>query len=153
IVAGQGTNDLHELTTAGAPVVTVNAGTGAYHLALSGSGPSATLYTLWNGSGSGGSTAIAGTTLSGGGLSSGGTPYTVSCAAGASCSTDVRGLVYDPTNTTWYYGTAPDNGVGDFGTVALDDSAHTAVLTPLLTGEEAHGLTYDPLTHDIIFSA
>jgi hypothetical protein len=152
IVAGQNTDNLHEITITGAPVTTVNSGTGAYHMALSGSGPNATLYTLWNGSGSGGSTSIAAVTLSGGGLSSGGTGYTVSCAAGASCSTDVRGLVFDPNNSTWYYGTAPDNGTGDFGTVAFNDAAHTAVLTPLLTGEEAHGLTYDPLTHDIIFS-
>lgn len=151
IIAGQGTNQLHEITTAGVPVNTVNAGTGAYHLGLSGTG--GTLYTLWNGPGSGGLTAIAATTLSGGGLAVAGTPYTVSCAVGTTCITDVRGVVFDPHNATWYYSTAGDGASGTFGTVTFNDVTHTATLTQLLSGVFAHGVSFDPFTNDIIMNS
>ncbi len=151
IVAGQNTNSLHEITTGGAAVNTVGAGTGSYHMALSSNASDAILYNLWNGSGGGGSTAISATTLSGGGLSASGVAYTVSCPAG--CSTDVRGLAYDPTPGIWYYGTAPDGGSGQFGTVVFDDTAHTATLTLIEGGIYAHGLTYDPYTDTIIASS
>ena len=151
IIAGQGTDQLHEITTGGAAVSTVNGGTGAYHLALSGSGT--TLYTLWNGPGSGGSTAIAATVLSGGGLSVAGTPYTVSCAVGTSCITDVRGVVFDPVNGKYYYSTAADGASGTFGTVVFNDATHTATLTQLLSGVFAHGVSFDPFTKDIIMNS
>jgi hypothetical protein len=151
IIAGQGTDQLHEITTGGVAVSTVSAGTGAYHLGLSGSGT--TLYTLWNGPGSGGSTAIAATALSGGGLSVAGTPYTVSCAVGTSCITDVRGVVFDPVNGKWYYSTAADGASGTFGTVVFNDVTHTATLTQLLSGVFAHGVSFDPFTKDIIMNS
>lgn len=150
IVAGQNSGQLHEITTGGAAVKTVNAGDGSFHLALSSNLPNALLYSMANG----GSPHIAATQLSGGGLSGDGTPYTLSCATGhAGCSTDVRGIVLDPVNDTWYYGTAGDGGSGDFGTVVFDDTAHTATLTPILFGVFAHGLTFDPFTDDIFFSS
>jgi hypothetical protein len=151
IIAGQGTGNLHEITTGGVAVNTVAAGTGAFHLALSGSGT--TLYTLWNGPGSGGTTAIAATVLSGGGLSVAGTPYTVSCAVGTSCITDVRGVVFDPVNGKFYYSTAPDGASGTFGTVVFNDVTHTATLTQLLSGVFAHGVSFDPFTKDIIMNS
>jgi hypothetical protein len=153
VVAGQGSGQLHEVTTGGAAVATVSAGTGSYHMALSSNASNAILYNLWNGSGGGGSTAISATTLSGGGLSVAGVGYSVSCLVGTACSTDVRGLAYDPVNSIWYYGTAPDGGSGTFGTVAFDDTAHTATLTQLEGGVYAHGLTYDPYTETIIMSS
>lgn len=153
VIAGQGSDALHEITTGGAAVSTFGAGTGAYHLALSGNASNATLYTLWNGPGSGGSTSIAATVLSGGGLAANGTPYTVVCAVPGSCSTDVRGLVYDPKNSTWYYGTAPDGGAGQFGSVAFNNVTHTATLTVLNNNLYAHGLTYDPFSGDVIVNS
>ena len=130
---------------------TVDAGTGAYHLGLSGSGT--TLYTMWNGPGSGGSTAIAATVLSGGGLAVAGTPYTVSCAVGTSCVTDVRGVVFDPVNGKFYYSTAADGASGTFGTVVFNDVTHTATLTQLLSGVFAHGVSFDPFTKEIIMNS
>ena len=151
VVAGQSNNVLSEITKTGSLVNMVGAGTGSYHLALSSNAPNATLYNLWNGSGSGGTTSISATTLSSGGLASGGIAYTVNCSG--SCSTDVRGLVYDPVNNTWYYGTAADGQSGSFGTVSFDNTSHVATLTQLMTNVYAHGLTYDPFTQDIIMSS
>jgi streptogramin lyase len=122
-------------------------------MALSSNASNAILYNLWNGLGGGGSTAISATTLSAGGLSAAGVTYSVSCFASAACSTDVRGLAYDPANGKWYYGTAPDGGSGAFGTVAFDDTAHTATLSQIEGGVYAHGLTYDPYTKTIIMSS
>jgi PEP-CTERM motif len=151
IIAGQDNDVLHEITTSGAAVNTVNAGTGAFHLALSSNASNATLYTLWNASG--GPTAIAATVLSGGGLAVAGNPYTVSCAVVGGCSTDVRGVIFDPVNGTWYYSTAPDGGAGTFGTVVFNDVTHTATLTQLKSGVFAHGVSFDPFTHDIIMNS
>ncbi len=153
VIAGQGNQKLHEITTGGAAVNTVDAGTGSYHMALSSNASNAILYNLWNGSGSGGTTAISATTLSGGGLSAAGVTYSVSCFTGTACSTDVRGLAYDPVNGIWYYGTAGDGASGTFGTVAFDDTAHTATLTQKEGGVYAHGLTYDPYSKTIIMSS
>lgn len=153
IIAGQGTDQLHEITTTGTAVNTVFAGTGAYHMALSSNASNATLYTMWNGPGGGGSTAIAATVLSGGGLSVNGTPYTVSCAVPSGCSTDVRGVIFDPVNGKWYYGTAGDGLSGTFGIVSFNDVTHTATLTQLKSGVFAHGLSFDPFSKDIIFNS
>lgn len=153
LVAGQNNNLISEVTTGGTNVGTVGAGTGSYHLALASNSPSSILYTMWNGSTGGGSTSIAAVTLTNGGIvgSASGTPYTVSCATGHStCSTDVRGVVYNATNGKWYYGTSSDSVAGDFGTVVFDNVNHTATLTPLLTNIAAHGLSYDPFSGDII---
>jgi hypothetical protein len=61
------------------------------------------------------------------------------------------GIIFDPNNGRWYYGTAGDGGItGTFGTVAF--SGTTATLTQLLSGVAAHGLTFDPFTNDIINS-
>jgi hypothetical protein len=147
-VGGQGFNHVSEVTTGGVIGPVVAAGTGSYHLALSNG--NTLLYNMWNGAGGGGSTAISALPISGGGLSAAGTAYTVSCSTG--CSTDVRGVIFDPTNATYYYGATPDGSTsGEFGTVVFNDVAHTATLTRLLTGVPAHGLTFDPFTNDIIF--
>jgi hypothetical protein len=152
LVAGQGNNHVTEVTTAGAIVGSpVDAGTGSYHLALQSNANNALLYNMWNGSGSGGSTSISALQLSGGGLSAAGIAYTVSCSTG--CSTDVRGVIWDPINSKWYYGTAPDGGSGDFGTVVFNDVSHTATLTRLQTGLWAHGLSFDPFTGDVIVNS
>jgi len=161
IIAGQNVNapspQLHEITATGLAVTNVTAGTpgtnmGSYHLALSGTGSSATLYNMWNGGGTG-PTSISATTLSGGGLSSNGVNYAVSCAV-AGCSTDVRGVILDPSNGKFYYGTTADGSIsGEFGTVAFNDVTHTAVLTVLKTGVPAHGLSFDPFTGDIIINS
>lgn len=149
IVAGQG-NTLTEVTTGGTTVKTVAPGNPAFHLALNSNASNALLYSVANGSGA----QIGATQLSSGGLNAGGVAYTTSLAAGKVGSTDVRGLIFDPTNNTWYYGTAGDGSTsGDFGTVAFNDTTHTATLTPLLHGVAAHGLTFDPFTNDIIFSS
>jgi len=87
-------------------------------------------------------------TLAGGGLSGAGTDITV---AGGT-SQDVRGIIFDPVNSKWYYGTAGDGSIsGTFGTVAF--SGTNAALTQLLSGVAAHGLTFDPFTNDIIINS
>jgi PEP-CTERM motif len=66
-------------------------------------------------------------------------------------SQDIRAIVFDPVNNTWYYGTAGDGATGTFGTISFSGSS--ATLTQLLTGVPAHGLTFDPFTNDVIFSS
>jgi hypothetical protein len=150
LIAGQGTGLLNEMTKTGTLVKFVGAGNPAFHLALNSSAPNALVYTMWNG---GGGAQIGATQLTAGGLSANGTPYKVSCAV-AGCSTDVRGVMLDTTNSTWYYGTAADGATnGEFGTVVFNDVLHTATLTPILTDVPAHGETFDPFTNDIIFSS
>ena len=146
LVAGQGANHITEVTTAGTPLGTVAAGTGSFHMALSSDAPDATLFNMWNG---GGGAPISAVTLSGGSIvgAASGVPYTV--AGGV--SQDVRGVIFDPLNSTWYYGTAPDGGAGDFGTVSF--SGTTATLTRIAGDKFAHGLTFDPFTGTIIFSS
>lgn len=99
---------------------------------------------------SSGNNCISAVTLASGGLSANGNLYTVS----GGVSHDVRGVIFDPINNTWYYGTAGDGATnGDFGTVVFNDVTHTATLTVLLSNVPAHGLTFDPFTNDIIFSS
>jgi len=76
-------------------------------LALSSSAPTTTFYTLRNGNHGADLTRF---TLPGG-LAAGGTDNTV---AGGT-SQDVRGLVFDPVNAKWYYGTAGGQHRGNFG--------------------------------------
>jgi len=155
-IAGQGNDHVSEVnTTSHAIGPVVDAGTGSYHMALNAVTAPTLLYNMWNGPGAGGSTAISALPIQPGSpsLSVAGTPYTVSCAAGhAGCSTDVRGVVFDPNNGKFYYGTAGDGLTnGDFGTVAFDNTLHTATLTPLVSGTAAaHGVSFDPFTGDII---
>jgi hypothetical protein len=148
LVAGQG-NNLTEVTTAGVIVKTVAPGGPSFHLALTSNASTALVYNMGNGGC--GSNCISAVTLSAGGLSANGVAYTVS---GTNTSNlDVRGVIFNPSNNTWYYGTAPDGGSGDFGTVVFDDTLHTAVLTRLKTGLFAHGLSFDPFTNDLIVNS
>jgi hypothetical protein len=148
LVAGQSNNNLSEVTTGGTIVRTVMPEGGSFHLALT--PDNALVYNMANGGG--GSTPISAVPLSGGGLSANGVPYTVTCPTG--CSIDVRSVIFDPVNSTWYYGTAPDGQSGTFGTVTFNNAAHTATLSaPLLTGVFAHGLAFDPFTNDIIMNS
>ena len=148
LVAGQG-NNLTEVKPTGGIVTSVAPGGASFHLALTSNSSNALVYNLWNGSGN---TPISAVTLSAGGLSANGVAYTVTCPTG--CSTDVRGVILDPVNGQSYYGTAPDGGSGNFGTITFNDVAHTATLSaPLLTGVFAHGLSFDPFTNDIIFNS
>ena len=150
-IAGQNINNpaqVHEITTGGAAVTSISttaASNGSYHLALSSNSPTATLYTMCNGGCGANLTRF---TLAGGGLSGAGTDITVS----GGTSQDVRGIIFDPVNSKWYYGTAGDGSIsGTFGTVAF--SGTNAALTQLLSGVAAHGLTFDPFTNDIIINS
>jgi len=147
LVGGQGFN-LNEVKKDGTIVTTVNPGNPSFHLALTSNASNALVYNVWNGSGG---AAIGAVQLSGGGLLSNGVAYTV---RGTNTSNlDVRGVIYNPSNGNWYYGTAPDGGSGDFGTVVFNDVAHTATLTRLQTGLYAHGLSYDPFTQTVIVNS
>jgi hypothetical protein len=148
LVAGQGRN-LTEVTTGGTIVKTVDPGGDSFHLALTSNAPNALVYNMWNGGGTGPISAV---TLSGGGLLNNGVLYTTTTVT-PGASTDVRGVIFDTANSTWYYGTAPDGGSGDFGTVVFNDVAHTATLTRLKTGLFAHGLSFDPFTNDVIVNS
>lgn len=150
-IAGQNANNpaqVHEITTAGTAVAsasTTAGSNGSYHLALSSNATNANLYTLCNTNCGNNFTRF---TLSGGGLSGNGTQITVTANAG---SAQVTGLIFDPVNSTWYYGATPDNSIsGDFGTVSF--SGNTATLTRLLSNVPAHGVTFDPFTNDIIIN-
>ena len=149
LVGAQG-NNIIEVTPTGTFVTNRNPGGGSFHLALSADSSTAIVYNINNGGC--GNACISAVQLSGGGLSANGFLYTVS---GTNTSNlDVRGVIFDPANNTWYYGTAGDGATnGEFGTVVFDDTLHTASLTRLLTNVPAHGLTYDPFTTDIIFSS
>jgi hypothetical protein len=153
LVAGQNANfpaQVHEITTAGASVANANtaaSSNGSYHLALSSSAPNATLYSMCNGNCGNNLTAF---TLSGGGLVNNSTGTAITVSGGT--SQDIRGIVFNPNNSTWYYGTANDGSTaGTFGKISF--SGTTATLTQLLSGVPAHGLTFDPFTGDIIFSS
>jgi hypothetical protein len=148
LVAGQG-NNLTEVTPGGTIVKTIAPGGGSFHLALTSSAPNALVYNLNNGGC--GNNCISAVTLSSGGLSLNGVLYTTIPCAG--CSADVRGVILNTNNNTWYYGTAPDGGSGEFGTVVFNDTLHTATLTRLKTGLFAHGLTFDPFTNDVIVNS
>ena len=151
-IGGQNANNpaqVHEITTAGASVTSVSttaASNASYHLALSSNASNATLYTLCNGNCGANFTRF---TLVSGGLSGVGTDITVT----GGTSQDVRGLVFDPNNGKWYYGTADDGSTnGTFGTVTFGPG-NTATLTQILSNVPAHGLTFDPFTGDIMFSS
>jgi hypothetical protein len=148
-VAGQGFNLSEVQPIPGDHIVTtVNPGGPSFHLALN---PTGTLiYNMANGGC--GNACISAAPLAGGGLSVNGTAYTVSSTT-VGASLDVRGVIFDSTTGTWYYGTAPDGGSGDFGTVVFNDTTHTATLTRLQTGLFDHGLTFDPFTGDLIVSS
>jgi hypothetical protein len=150
-IGGQNVNNpaqVHEITTGGAAVAsasTTAGSNGSYHLALSSNAANANLYTLCNTNCGANFTRF---TLSGGGLSGNGTQITVT---GGTNSNQVTALIFDPVNSTWYYGTTPDTSTsGDFGTVTF--SGTTATLHTLLTGVPAHGLTFDPFTNDIFIN-
>src|SRR6516162_2574898 len=151
---GGGGAQIHEITTGGVAVANVNTlfnGStfdGSYHLALSSNSPTATLYTLCNGECGAN---FSRTTLVGSGLQNGTTATNITVNGGT--SQDVRGLIFDPVNGKWYYGTAGDGSTaGTFGTVTFGPG-NTATLTQLLSNVPAHGLTFDPFTNDIIFSS
>ena len=148
LVAGQG-NNLTEVTTAGAIVTNKAPGGGSFHLALTSNAPNAIVYNLNNGGC--GNACISAVTLSGGGLAANGVLYTVSGTNTGNL--DVRGVIFDPLNNTFYYGTAPDGGFGEFGTVVFNDVTHTATLTRLLSGVAAHGVSFDPFSGDIILNS
>lgn len=157
-IAGQGgggfPGQVHEITTGGAAVANAsdpfngNTFNGAYHFALNGN--STSLYNLCNGQCGANLTQM---NLSGsGGVVDLSTGTNISVTVSGTGSNDVRGLIFDPGNSTWYYGTAGDGSTaGDFGTVSF--SGTTATLTRLLSNVPAHGLTYDPFTGDIMFSS
>jgi hypothetical protein len=149
-IAGQNANNpaqVHEITKLGAPVTsaaTTASSNGSYHLALNNAGTN--LFSLCNTNCGSNFTQF---TLAGGGLSGAGVDITVSGGPG---SQQVTGLIFNPSNGKWYYGTAVDGSTsGDFGTVAF--SGTTATLTRLLSGVPSHGLTFDPFTNDIIMSS
>jgi hypothetical protein len=151
--AGGGTpSNVYEITTGGAFVATGplpnngSSNNGSYHLALNGN--STVLYTMCNGNCGANLTQF---NLSGtGGVVNAVTGTNITVTGGN--SQDVRGLIFDPVNNTWYYGTAGDGSTaGTFGTVMF--SGTTATLTQLLSGVPAHGLTFDPFTDDIMFSS
>ena len=147
ILVGGQANIVYEVNpSTGAVVATAAPGAASFHMALSSNDPNALLYNLDNGGGG-----VSALQLSGGGLSANGNAYSV---IGAGISHDIRGVIYDPNNGTWYYGTASDGSTsGEFGTVVFDDTAHTATLTRLATNVAAHGLTFDPFTGDVIISS
>lgn len=153
VIAGQGgggggPGSVHEITTAGASVANAPSpnNNGSYHLALDGTGR--ILYSMCNGECNGNLTRFA---LSGsGGVVNAVTGTNITTGG----TTDIRGIVFDPTNNTWYYGTADDGSTtGTFGTISF--SGNNATLTPILSGANipAHGLTFDSFTNDIIFSS
>jgi len=148
LIAGQNNDHVTEITPTGTFVGQASTGTGSFHLALNSNQANATLFNMWNGPGSG-SAALTSIVLASGGILGASTPTTYTIVGGS--SHDIRGVIFDPVNGKWYYGTAPDGGSGDFGEISFSGS--TATLSLIASGKFSHGLTYDPFSQSIIFSS
>jgi hypothetical protein len=134
LVGGQSQGVLNQITIAGGANTQYNVGTAgqSYHLALT---PTGTIWNMPNGGSSFISVTPAGL---GAGVSHG--------VVGS--DTDVRGVAFIGNQA--FYGSAPDNGTGDLGTISFNGTTFTT--TSLLSNVHAHGLTYDPFTGDLITS-
>jgi PEP-CTERM motif len=60
-------------------------------------------------------------------------------------------VIFDPQTSQYYYTTAPDGGQGNFGSIVFTGSGF--VTTRIASGLFAHGISYDPFSHDLIVNS
>jgi len=139
MVAGQSTGFLSEEPRTGGTVTNVNVGTAgqSYHLALNASGNA-----VWN-MANGQNAFISVVPLP---FGTAGTSYPVSGS-----DTDIRGVIFDPITSQYYYTTACDGCTGNFGSIVFNGTSF--VTTRIATGLFAHGISFDPFTDDLIVNS
>jgi hypothetical protein len=139
VVAGQSSGFVSEESRTGGPVTNVSVGSAgqSYHLALTANNSS-----VWN-MPNGGSSFISVVGLP---FGTAGTSYAVTGS-----DTDIRGVIFDPVTSQYYYTTAPDGGQGNFGSIVFNGS--TFVTTRIASGLWAHGISYDPFSKDLIVNS
>jgi hypothetical protein len=129
LIGGQTFNQVHEITTAGAPVVDVSAVNNSYHLALHPSGN--TVYTsTFEGS-------LVSIPLAAGVLAGPGTAH----ALGGG-DNGITSLAFDSHGNAFYVNGNP-NGFGNVGTIDLSTFTTTRLDSNV---HAAHGMVYDPYT-------
>jgi PEP-CTERM motif len=139
VVAGQSSGFVSEESPMGGPVTNVNVGSAgqSYHLALTSNNSA-----LWNmANGQNGFISVVPLPF--------GTPGTSFPVTGS--DTDIRGVIFDPQTSQYYYTTAPDGGQGNFGSIVFTGSGF--VTTRIASGLFAHGISYDPFSHDLIVNS
>lgn len=139
VVGGQSTGNLSEEAPTGGPVTSVHVGSAgqSYHLALTQGNTS-----IWN-LPNGGSAFISVVGLP---FGTNGTSYSV-----VGPDTDIRGVIWDPLVSQYFYTTACDGCTGNFGTITFNGSVFTT--SRVASGLFAHGITFDPFTGDLIINS
>jgi len=139
MVAGQSTGFLSEELATSGPVTSVNVGSAfqSYHLALN-----STNTAVWN-MANGQNAFISVVPLP---FGSAGTSFPVT-----GNDTDIRGVIFDPLTSQYYYTTAPDGGTGNFGSIVFNGSSF--VTTRIASGLFAHGISFDPFTGNLFVNS
>ena len=139
MIAGQSTGVLSEEPATGGTVTTVNVGSAgqSYHLALN-----STDTAVWN-MANGQNAFISVVPLP---FGTNGTSFPVTGS-----DTDIRGVIFDPLTSQYYYTTAPDGGMGNFGSIVFTGSSF--VTTRIASGLFAHGISFDPFSGDLIVNS
>ena len=139
VIAGQSSGFVSEELPTGGPVTNVNVGSAgqSYHLALTSNNSA-----LWN-MANGQNAFISVVPLP---FGTGGTSYPVTGS-----DVDIRGVIFDPVTSQYYYTTACDGCTGNFGSIVFTGSSF--VTTRIATGLYAHGISYDPFSHDLIVNS
>jgi hypothetical protein len=133
LIGGQG-NQVHEITTGGAPVTTQAPGVAAFHLSVD---PSKKI--VWAAGIPGQLSEMPLTPNLGAGI-----PYTMIGSESGIDSIAWRG-------TTAVYTSSDPNGGEFFGTIVLNTTLKTATTIRLGTAAATHSVQYDPFTDDFIF--
>jgi len=140
MVAGQSSGFVSEEPKTGGTVTNVNVGPAgqSYHLALTSNNSA-----VWNmANGQNAFISVVPLPFN----SAAGTSYPVTGS-----DTDIRGVIFDPVTSQYYYTTAPDGGQGNFGTIVFNGSSF--VTTRIQSGLWAHGISYDPFSKDLIINS
>jgi len=139
MIAGQSTTFVSEEPATGGTVNSVKVGSAgqSYHLALN-SGNT----TVWN-MANGQNAFISVVPLP---FGSAGTSFPVT-----GNDTDIRGVIFDPATSQYYYTTACDGCTGNFGSITFNGSSF--VTTRIATGLFAHGISYDPFSGDLFVNS
>ena len=139
MIAGQSTGFLSEEPATGGTVTNVNVGSAgqSYHLALN-----STNTAVWN-MANGQNAFISVVRLP---FGSNGTSFPVTGS-----DTDIRGVIFDPKTSQYYYTTACGWCTGNFGSIVFTGSSF--VTTRIASGLFAHGISFDPFTGDLIVNS
>ena len=140
MVAGQSSGFVSEEPPTGGTVTNVNVGSAgqSYDLALTSNNSS-----VWNmANGQNAFISVVPLPFN----SSAGTSYPVT-----GIDTDIRGVIYDPQTSQYYYTTACDGCQGNFGSIVFNGSSF--VTTRIASDLWAHGISYDPFSKDLVVNS